>query len=460
VSGTVSLPNQGTYVRTYTITDSTGQTSFVTRTINATDTTIPNVSFGTNGSSTYAKSRSTSVTVTDPTAPTATYSGVNASSLKYLWSTSTSTPSEGSFSTTFTNGGTLSVSGVTGDYYLWILAKDNAGNTRIIRTNVFKLDNTPPPAPSIARSPGSWTTGNVTLTPSCGADGHSGVSSCCYWNGSSCISASYIGQATGTKTFASVDAAGNISTNTASVSSRTEYQYTDKYFNFNGSSYMRSTTAGIYGILVNDGASQFIFEAGIYLYSKSSNFYFFDAGESGGTPRFALWYRASDSTVRVYAKNSSTVYIDTGYSYNFALNTYYTIRVAGGTDSSRGYTVSINGGTLGTTGSSYRFATNDQYTHIGRRYTAADYMNGRMYYFFFQGRKSGVASVAYNYCPYNYYGAAYVNPYNPSNFTEIGDANYRFNFTGITVGGSPSGWSTTDPGSNCYRYRETRTTYY
>jgi hypothetical protein len=139
-SGSVNTNTVGTYTITYNATDSSGNAATpVTRTVTVVDATAPTVAFGTNGNATYAKTRSTTVTISDA------HTGVNASSLKYMWNTSTTTPTEASFTTTFTNGGTLTTpAGVTGSYYLWILAKDNAGNTTITRTNVFNLDNTKP----------------------------------------------------------------------------------------------------------------------------------------------------------------------------------------------------------------------------------------------------------------------------------------------------------------------------
>ena len=69
--------------------------------------------------------------------------------MKYQWTQSTTAPAEGTFSTTFTSGGTITKSDGTGNnWYLWILAKDNAGNTTITRSNVFYIDNTPPTAPT------------------------------------------------------------------------------------------------------------------------------------------------------------------------------------------------------------------------------------------------------------------------------------------------------------------------
>lgn len=114
------------------------QAHFVSTANVAVDEVLPVIVFGANGNATYAKSRSTTVTVSDNTS-------LNTGSLKYLWNTSTAPLTEESFSTTFTNAGTISTpSGVTGGYYLWILAKDTAANTIITRTSVFNLDNTIP----------------------------------------------------------------------------------------------------------------------------------------------------------------------------------------------------------------------------------------------------------------------------------------------------------------------------
>src|SRR5690606_21846444 len=102
------------------------------------DKTKPTIAYGTNGNTTYATTRSTKVTVSDNV-------GISINGLKYLWNTSTTTPSASSFTTTFTNGGTVSTpAGLTGGYYLWISAQDMAGNTTITRSNVFNLDNTSP----------------------------------------------------------------------------------------------------------------------------------------------------------------------------------------------------------------------------------------------------------------------------------------------------------------------------
>ena len=95
------------------------------------DKTIPTVAYGTNGGS--GSAGITTVTVSDLGG-----SLVDTSTLQYVWDTqNTATPSNGW--TTFANGDTLTESGVTGTYYLWIKANDNAGNSVVSKTNSFTL---------------------------------------------------------------------------------------------------------------------------------------------------------------------------------------------------------------------------------------------------------------------------------------------------------------------------------
>ena len=110
------------------------------------DNTVPSaVAFATNGSTAYAKSRSTVVTITDG------HSGVSGVTQYYLWSTSSSGvttenitgETDATVSGTFNSGGTVSLSGKNGDWYLWISARDALGNVKDpVKSNVFKLDNT------------------------------------------------------------------------------------------------------------------------------------------------------------------------------------------------------------------------------------------------------------------------------------------------------------------------------
>lgn len=138
-TGTVNSSLTGIYEIQYIVTDALGNTSnVVTRTVEVVPSQVPTVAFNPNGNTTYAKTYSSVVTVSDNVA-------VNPSSLEYQWTTSTTAPTEASFTTAFTNGGTVnSPAGLTGGYYLWILAKDTSGNTAIVKSDVFNLDNTIP----------------------------------------------------------------------------------------------------------------------------------------------------------------------------------------------------------------------------------------------------------------------------------------------------------------------------
>jgi prepilin-type N-terminal cleavage/methylation domain-containing protein len=202
-TGTVDPNVMGTYTITYTATDSSGNTATSTRTVNVVDNVAPTVAFGTNGNSTYAKSRSTTATVSDA-------SGLNTSSLKYLWNTSTTAPSEASFTTSFTNGGTItSPAGVTGGYYLWILAKDTSGNATIIKSNVFNLDNTKPVITMNGSNPVTINKGSTyTDAGATATDTNSGISGSVTSTGS--VNPSVVG--TYTITYNVSDNAGNAAT--------------------------------------------------------------------------------------------------------------------------------------------------------------------------------------------------------------------------------------------------------
>ena len=130
------------------------------------DNTLPNVTFETDGSNTPAKSHSTVVNIANDG-----YSSIDKSSLKYLWNTSSSGITESSFSSvssTYTNGGSVTGSGYNGNYYLWVIAKDTAGNTTVKRTtNSFNFDNTIPTVkfePEQNSTPAKTQSTKVTVT--------------------------------------------------------------------------------------------------------------------------------------------------------------------------------------------------------------------------------------------------------------------------------------------------------
>jgi prepilin-type N-terminal cleavage/methylation domain-containing protein len=166
-TGTVTTNTPGTYSVTYSVTDVAGNTTTSVRRVTVVDNVAPTVAFGTNGNTSWAKNRSTTATLSD-------VSGLNTGSLEYQWTTSTTAPTEASFTTTFTSGGTLSSpSGVTGTYYLWILGKDSKGNTAIVRSNVFNLDNALPTVAFGTNGNSTWA--KTYSSTSTIADANSGV---------------------------------------------------------------------------------------------------------------------------------------------------------------------------------------------------------------------------------------------------------------------------------------------
>ena len=118
------------------------------------DKTNPSVVFNPNSNSTPSKSHSTKVTVND------TLSGINPSSLKYLWTKDPDELTENIFEMSFNNNDTITTPvGASGTYYLGILANDNAGNMRIQTSGTFLTDNLAPDVSNIV-----LTVDNVTGT--------------------------------------------------------------------------------------------------------------------------------------------------------------------------------------------------------------------------------------------------------------------------------------------------------
>ena len=140
------------------------------------------VKFGTNGDTTWKNKHQTIVTVAGDT--------LDETSLKYQWAQSNDTIDENEFSNTFINGQEISISDCTGEYYLWILAKDIDGNETIVCSNVFYLDNKEPTTGTLAMKLESsdgekyindtWTSENVYISVNNGEDQHSGHKSTVY----------------------------------------------------------------------------------------------------------------------------------------------------------------------------------------------------------------------------------------------------------------------------------------
>ena len=122
-----------------------------------TDDASPTVEFTPNGSSLDNKVDEVKVNVND------SISGLEESSLKYLWNTDSETPLESSFTQTFSNGQAIEVPTNDGNWYLWVLAKDQLGNTSIVKSNQFSNDTTPPEV-EVVYSEKEMTNKNVIVT--------------------------------------------------------------------------------------------------------------------------------------------------------------------------------------------------------------------------------------------------------------------------------------------------------
>ncbi|MCX8074749.1 MAG: GBS Bsp-like repeat-containing protein [Clostridia bacterium] len=120
----------------------------------AIDNASPTITFSPNGG--FDKSLSSKVTVSDVGG-----SGIDNTSLQYIWTASETEPTSGWI--TFTNGATLT-SNENMSQYLWIKGKDKAGNEVITHSNLFEKDVTAPDNPIMLANPTGWTSGNVTVT--------------------------------------------------------------------------------------------------------------------------------------------------------------------------------------------------------------------------------------------------------------------------------------------------------
>lgn len=386
---------------------------------------------------------SSSDNITKNTSVSVSGSSAEANSTYYLYNGSTQIGS-GTVSASGTWSISVSLSANTTNG-LKVRVKDAAGNYSNYSSVLNIIVDTIDPSISVSKNPNDWTTGSITITPSCSDT-----------NLYTCSPSAYATQSVGTHTFTATDKAGNSNSASTTISNRTEYYYYDKFFNLDGDDYARSTVAGIYGLLVGGGSEPFVFEAGLVFTAFGEDRYIFDTAESDGDPRFALYYHASTGKIALYSKYNGTVYINSDFNFSPSLNTYYVIRLEGGTSADRGYSLYINNTYIGTSGSSYRFADVDQYTYIGKRYSGSNYFVGRIYYFRFKARKADTADV-----DYWYYGLDLNNPWY-TRYNAIND--YRFDlYGGAYIGGAGGSWSTsyydTWLNEGLFRSRSTRTTY-
>lgn len=121
----------------------------------------PTISFSSTSGSTYLSSYSVTVSADSRKAGLA--------SLKYLWTTSSTQPSESAIVNDFTSGQTLTTpSGVMGTYYLWVLATSSDGVKILKGTGAFNIDNILPVItmkgynPVFAETNGTYTDAGAT----------------------------------------------------------------------------------------------------------------------------------------------------------------------------------------------------------------------------------------------------------------------------------------------------------
>ena len=172
-SDVIIYGSSGTYIQTYA-----NQNGYIFK-VTEEDLIIE---FGTNGDTMWKNRSSTTVNVIG--------NSLDESSLKYKWVQGDNTINESEITDTFINGDEISISNCTGEYYLWILAKDTDGNETIACSNVFYLDNTKPIQGTLVmrleNSDGeryrdnTWSSENVYISINNGEDQHSGHKSTVY----------------------------------------------------------------------------------------------------------------------------------------------------------------------------------------------------------------------------------------------------------------------------------------
>ena len=97
----------------------------------------PIVELSKNGTTEAIRQRNITITVSD------NVSGIE--SIKYSWTTKTEKLEENEITNELSQENpVITTPKETGEYYLWVLAKDNLGNQTIVKSNPFILDNTEP----------------------------------------------------------------------------------------------------------------------------------------------------------------------------------------------------------------------------------------------------------------------------------------------------------------------------
>jgi uncharacterized repeat protein (TIGR02543 family) len=311
-SATSIIGNTGTSTVTVTTIDTAGNSSSRSYTVKI-DKVAPTVVFGTNGASNVLTA-STTATVSDTGG-----SGLNTSTLQYIWSTSTTAPTSGW--TTFTNGSTLTRGSVTGTYYLWIKARDNVGNEIITRSNAFTIDNTPPVAPTISATPTSWTNGNVSVTITYSGDStvkEYSTNGSTWYTYSSAITVT----TNNTTVYArAYDAVGNSSSNSRTITNIDKTNPTISFGTNGGTVTTASTTATVSDTGGSGVATtQYLWTTSSSLVAPSSGWNSYSNGTTltwatNGT--YYLWIKGIDGAGNITTVRSNAFYILNQYTVTF-----------------------------------------------------------------------------------------------------------------------------------------------
>lgn len=103
---------------------------------------VPTITFTPNGSDIYKKEHSTQMNISHTNL-------LKQESFKYVWSQSESVPRDEEFTNDFYFGSVVTKNTNSGVWYVWAKATDTLGNTAIVRSEAFYLDNEKPNAPTI-----------------------------------------------------------------------------------------------------------------------------------------------------------------------------------------------------------------------------------------------------------------------------------------------------------------------
>lgn len=96
---------------------------------------LSSIVYSPNGSTSYIKSSTVTVTVTDK--------NLDSNSLKYVWTEGLTTPTDAEYINSFTNGSQIAMPNDNGLFYLHVMAKDTENNI-LRKVKEFKLDNVKP----------------------------------------------------------------------------------------------------------------------------------------------------------------------------------------------------------------------------------------------------------------------------------------------------------------------------